>query len=169
MIEYDIAVCLLFNRASHRLGVKPFFIAVSRLGDGIFWYVLILSLPALFGWQAVKTSIHMAAVGLVALGVYLPTKRLVERPRPCLSHQQVVLCTAPLDRYSFPSGHIMHAVSFTTVAIAYYPAFAYLLVPFTASIALSRLILGLHYPTDVVAGAAIGWTIAKLSLLFARV
>jgi membrane-associated phospholipid phosphatase len=66
---------------------------------------------------------------------------------------------APLDEFSFPSGHTLHAVSFTIVALAYYPWLAPLLVPFTAGVALSRVVLGLHYPSDVLAatGIALGW------------
>ncbi len=69
----------------------------------------------------------------------------------------------PLDAFSFPSGHTLHAVAFSIVAIAYYPALAWVLVPFSLLVAMSRLVLGLHYPSDVLAGAALGALIAWLS------
>jgi len=71
---------------------------------------------------------------------------------------------APLDEFSFPSGHTLHAVAFTVVALAYYPALAPLLLPFTASVAASRVVLGLHYPSDVLAATGIGITLATASL-----
>jgi undecaprenyl-diphosphatase len=71
---------------------------------------------------------------------------------------------APLDEFSFPSGHTLHAVSFSIVALAYYPWLAPLLVPFSAGVALSRVVLGLHYPSDVLAATAIGVVLASLSL-----
>jgi undecaprenyl-diphosphatase len=46
------------------------------------------------------------------------------------------------------------------VAIAFYPMLAWLLVPFTLLVAISRVVLGLHYPSDVLAGAALGALIA---------
>jgi undecaprenyl-diphosphatase len=71
---------------------------------------------------------------------------------------------APLDEFSFPSGHTLHAVAFTLVALAHYPALAWLLIPFSASVSASRVVLGLHYPSDVLAATAIGSALAGLSL-----
>jgi len=58
----------------------------------------------------------------------------------------------------------LHAVAFTIIAVAYYPMLAWLLVPFSLLVAMSRLILGLHYPSDVLAGAALGALVAASSL-----
>ncbi|MFP4516233.1 MAG: phosphatase PAP2 family protein, partial [Desulfovibrionales bacterium] len=74
--------------------------------------------------------------------------------------------TAPLDWYSFPSGHTLHAVSFTIVVMAYFPVLGLVLIPFSVLIALSRLVLGLHYPSDVLAGSCIGAMVAFCSFLF---
>ena len=74
---------------------------------------------------------------------------------------------APLDRYSFPSGHTLHAVSFAWQACAHFPELSWVLLPLTALIAGSRVVLGLHYPTDVLAGAIIGAALAELGLAFA--
>jgi undecaprenyl-diphosphatase len=70
-----------------------------------------------------------------------------------------------LDRFSFPSGHTLHAVAFCGVGLFYYPQLAVLLLPFTVLVGLSRVVLGLHYPSDVIAGASIGGLIAALFIL----
>jgi undecaprenyl-diphosphatase len=87
------------------------------------------------------------------------------RERPYISLAGIVPGTRALDRYSFPSGHTLHAVSFTTLAVGSFPELAWLLVPFAALIAASRVVLGLHYPSDVAAGALIGATLAVLSMV----
>jgi undecaprenyl-diphosphatase len=71
----------------------------------------------------------------------------------------------PLDEFSFPSGHTLHAVAFALVGLAYFPSLAPVVVPFTVLVALSRVVLGLHYPSDVLAGIVIGALIAGASLL----
>ncbi|HEY9143233.1 MAG TPA: phosphatase PAP2 family protein, partial [Arenimonas sp.] len=61
-------------------------------------------------------------------------------------------------------GHTLHAVAFTIVALAHYPALAGLLPPLAASIAASRVVLGMHYPSDVAAAMGIGALLATVSL-----
>ena len=96
--------------------------------------------------------------------LYKLLKRWTRRPRPFASDARIHAWVAPLDEFSFPSGHTLHAVAFSLVAMAHYPALAWLLVPFTASVAASRVVLGLHYPSDVLAATAIGSGLAGLSL-----
>jgi undecaprenyl-diphosphatase len=88
------------------------------------------------------------------------------RPRPYEAYPGIMLFSAPLDHFSFPSGHTLHAVAFTLVAVAYYPWLAWLTIPFSLLVAASRVILGLHYPSDVLAGAVAGAVVAGISLSF---
>lgn len=156
--------CRLANRWCRRRRVLRFFAAVSRLGDGVFWYALMGLLVLADGLDGIGASAHMAATGVVALTLYKTLKRWTRRPRPYAAHPRIRAWVAPLDEFSFPSGHTLHAVSFSIVALAYYPWLAPLLVPFTACVALSRVVLGLHYPSDVLAATAIGAGLAGLSL-----
>ncbi len=156
--------CLVANRWGHRNRVRGVFALISRLGDGVFWYALMGLIVLFRGVEGVFASAHMAATGAVALLVYRTLKRSTQRPRPFASDARIHALVLPLDEYSFPSGHTLHAVAFTLVALGHYPMLAWLLLPFTTAVAASRVILGLHYPSDVLAAIAIGTGIGSLSL-----
>ncbi len=161
---WDAECCLILNRASRRAAFRVFFAAVGRLGDGVFWYALMLSLLVRHGLPAVRPVIHMLLTGLACVLVYTWLKSRTLRPRPYRVHQGISLGARPLDEFSFPSGHTLHAVAFSVLASSYYPALGLPLSGFTLLVALSRCILGLHYPSDVLAGAGIGALIATVSL-----
>ncbi|PHV12369.1 phosphatase PAP2 family protein [Chitinimonas sp. BJB300] len=152
------------NRASRYHFWRGFFVCISRVGNGIFWYVLMAGLLLVNGLSALPVVMHMVGVGLAGLILYKWLKRITSRPRPFMRSEAILRAYDVLDEYSFPSGHTLHAVSLSIVALAYLPVLAGLLIPFTVLVAVSRPVLGLHYPSDVVAGAMIGASLAALSL-----
>lgn len=164
VVDNENGWCLKLNRVCARSSSRAYFAAISRLGDGLFWYVLMAALLIADGAQGLAASVHLAATGVIALSLYKALKRWTRRPRPFASDARIRAWVAPLDEFSFPSGHTLHAVAFSLVAMAHYPALAWVLVPFTASVAVSRVVLGLHYPSDVLAATAIGTTLAGVSL-----
>lgn len=161
-------LCLTANRWGTHRAISTCFAVVSRLGDGVFWYGLMATLALLGGWHGVQAAAHMAATGVAALLLYKLLKRWTRRPRPFRACPGVIARMPPLDEFSFPSGHTLQAVGFTLVALAYYPALAPLLLSFTVLVAISRVVLGLHYPSDVLAACAIGGALGALSLYVAE-
>ena len=155
--------CLRWNRWAAQRALVGFFGIVSRLGDGAFWYALMAAL-ALCGARGRMAALHMAATGLVATLMYRVLKRWTRRPRPYRAHPRIVAHVAPLDEFSFPSGHTLHATVFALIALAYFPLLAPLVIPFAALVAMSRVVLGLHYPSDVLAAMLIGGALGSVSL-----
>jgi undecaprenyl-diphosphatase len=160
-------LCLAMNRWGARHALRRFFGVISRLGDGVFWYALMAVLATFGGTRGIVAALHMALTGIVAATMYKGLKRWTRRPRPFRTHDAIIPYVAPLDEFSFPSGHTLHAVSFTLIALAYFPVLAPLLVPFTVLVMLSRIVLGLHYPSDVLAATVIGSLLGALSLWLA--
>ena len=163
--HWDQALLMRLNRIGQRSRFKTFFALISRLGNGIFWYMLMVGMLLTQGRAAIYPVLHMVVVGLIATLIYKWLKAKTSRLRPFELNQLVLPGAATLDRFSFPSGHTLHAVTFSVIALYYYPDLVWLVVPFTLLVAASRPILGLHYPTDVIAGAAIGGALAGISLL----
>lgn len=165
----ELALCLAANRIAHRRLAFLAFSLASRLGDGAFWYALMVVLPLVDGLAGLAVSLQLAGLGIATLVLYRAIKRATRRPRPCVAHPTIRAWVAPLDEFSFPSGHTLHAVAFTCVALAHYPdsGLALLLVSFTVLVALSRVVLGLHYPSDVLASVALGPMLAWGSCLVA--
>lgn len=160
----ELPICRVLNRWGGKSVVHGFFATVSRLGDGVFWYALMLALALVAGPRGLFAALQMAATGLASLAIYRLLKGAIRRPRPSASLDDIVARVAPLDQFSFPSGHTLHAVAFTVIACAWFPSLAVLLVPFAALVALSRIVLGLHYPSDVLAAVALGLALAAASL-----
>jgi len=161
---WDETWCVRLNRASAVGLVRTFFRAVSRLGDGLFWYAIMAFLLAEGGRAALGPVLQMAGVAALGILVYRWLKTKTSRPRPYQVRSAIRLGADPLDQFSFPSGHTLHAASFAILMTSYYAGLAWLVWPFAALVALSRVVLGLHYPTDVLAGGAIGAVLALGSL-----
>lgn len=163
MARFDMAeygLCRRLNRGAGRPRLRALLRMASRFGDGLAWYLLVAALPLIYGRQAVRPAIGMALTGIIGLLIYRWLKRKLVRERPFIRHPGITLAMPPLDRYSFPSGHTLHAVAFTWQAVANFPELAWVLVPLASLIAASRVVLGLHYPSDVLAGGAIGAALA---------
>lgn len=154
--QWEFGLCRSVNRITRYPIVRGYFRVVSRLGDGWLWYALILALPALLGPPGWSLAFAMTLTGIVCTLIYKLLKHTLIRERPFISFPSIDCRMAPLDRYSFPSGHTLHAVSFTTLLFSASPGLAIMTLPFTLSVMASRVVLGLHYPSDVAAGAVIG-------------
>lgn len=163
--QLDSNVCVVVNRTSQYRVIRDLFRLISRLGDGIIWYALMIGILITLGSDGVLPVVHMGLSGLVGTLLYKWLKRKTLRPRPYEVRQEIWLAGVPLDKFSFPSGHTLHAVIFSMIALNYYPQLSAILIPFAIMVGLSRVVLGLHYPSDVLAGALIGAAIATLSML----
>ena len=163
--DFELRTCERFNASVRRAGVLRVFRTASRLGDGVLWYALIGALALFFGAEGREAALRCAVAGVAGLSLYRALKGVLVRERPFITHESIVCAARPLDRFSFPSGHTLHAVNFTILIGSAVPAAGLLLAPVAVLIALSRVVLGLHYPSDVLAGALLGAGIAKAALV----
>jgi undecaprenyl-diphosphatase len=153
--------CLTINHwcMSNRFWIQVFTWS-SRLGDGWIWLALLILLPWLYGSAGRSAAQQMALAAVLGIMLYRWLKRYSKRPRPLHSDARIIASVPPLDRYSFPSGHTLHATSFTLLSLAWFPQLGLVLVPLSLLIAGSRVALGLHYPSDVLIGGLLGAALA---------
>jgi undecaprenyl-diphosphatase len=161
--DWDHAASRNCNRINHHC-IGVIFAVISRLGDGWVWMMLMGSLPLLHGSEALTIAVVMLVAGAVATLLYKLIKHSTHRLRPCERTPNLLLTVAPLDRFSFPSGHTLHAVCFSVIVCSAYAEWAWVLVPFTVLVGLSRLVLGLHYLSDVLVGALLGGTLGVFAV-----
>lgn len=152
------------NRHAERRFWLRLFAAVSRIGDGAIWYVLILSWPLLGRANGLREAAVLTATALISVSLYSILKRRLKRPRPFARLVGVNQKIYTLDEFSFPSGHTMNALSISVAACWFAPALALILLPLCLLIAASRVVLGVHYPSDVLAGGALGLATASSTL-----
>ena len=162
--ELELGVCRRVNALSRHRAVKHFFAAVSRLGDYPAWVLLGFVTLAQLTPPVTIFLLQVAFTAVSGVMAYKFLKNRLVRERPFITHGEIVCGAAPLDRYSFPSGHTLHAVSFTILYTSYVPEMLVVTAPCALLVAASRVILGLHYPTDVVVGGALGATIASIGI-----
>jgi len=144
------------NRWDAPRWVRRWMIAASRGGDGWLWGAAGLTI-LLFGGSDRFRALLAAGVSLGAAQLTFRTlKRLIGRERPCTVEPHSWSVLLPPDRFSFPSGHSITASAFALTLGLWYPPLLAGLVFCALSVAASRVILGLHYLSDVVAGLAIG-------------
>jgi undecaprenyl-diphosphatase len=151
---------------ARRRGLTEVARAITRAGNG--WLYLVAATILLSASFRYGRSIAAAAVSVaIAFLIYPRLKRFVARPRPCHADDRLVDALPPLDRYSFPSGHAMTAAAFgVPIAVAAPQAGMLIVAIGCALVSWSRLALGHHYLSDVVAGTLLGATIAAAVAAF---
>ncbi len=136
--------------------VRIVMLVATRAGDGWFWGALGFGMM-LFGdtRRFAATAAGCLASGM-GIGIYMVLKRVTGRKRPCLVESHNWAHILPPDQYSFPSGHTITAFAITASVGHFYSTLFCVLLPCAVLIAISRIVLGMHFLSDVLAGAVIG-------------
>jgi undecaprenyl-diphosphatase len=136
--------------------VRFWMICATRGGDGWLWCLLGL-LVLLYAGPGALIALAAAALAATAgIGSFVCLKRKTGRTRPCAIEPHCWSRVRPPDHFSFPSGHTITAFAVTLPLGLFYPPLMAGLLFCAVSVAASRIILGMHFLSDVVAGSAIG-------------
>jgi undecaprenyl-diphosphatase len=140
--------------------IRLWALCATRGGDGWLWYGL-GAMILLFGGPMRFLAVGAAAVAAgLGIAFFLKLKKATGRKRPCAFEPHCWATLLPPDQFSFPSGHTITAFAVSVSLSRFYPDLAMGLLFCAISIAASRILLGMHFLSDVIAGAAIGTILA---------
>jgi len=161
----DHRVMRRMNRWKAPRWIRFWMIAATRIGDGWLWYSLGIILLFVGGAPRFSAVCAAGAAAIVGVGVFKLLKKLSRRQRPCHLEPHCWAEILPPDQFSFPSGHTMTAFAIALVISYFYPSLEGPLYFLAASIALSRVVLGMHFLSDVLAGAVLGSGLGVASIV----
>lgn len=162
----DLRLMHRMNRWRPPRWVQLWMILATRGGDGWLWLSVGVGIYLFGGRKRIEALGGGALAVLAGVVIFLVIKRMTGRARPCTLAPHCWARLLPPDQFSFPSGHTITAFAVFLPTGVLYPALLPILLFLALSVAVSRIVLGMHFLSDVVAGCLIGSMLGYSSLYF---
>ena len=164
----DHSLMRRINRWPAPRWIRVWMMCATRGGDGWLWYGMGLVILLFGGDERFLAVLAAALAAGVGITIFLRIKKATGRKRPNCFEPHCWATLLPPDQFSFPSGHTITAFAVAISLSMFYPSLAIGLIFCAVSVALSRILLGMHFLSDVLAGAVIGSSLAVGSVYLAR-
>ncbi|MCH7722812.1 MAG: phosphatase PAP2 family protein [Bacteroidetes bacterium] len=154
----DLTIFYFFNHTISTGFLDRFFSTITNVHNWYIAYVILIGILLFKGGRMGR----LAVVGIIVLIIvtdltgYRVLKELFQRARPCIVLPDVLLPIGCTGTYSFPSNHALNNFAAAAFFTKLFPGYKTVLFVTASLLAISRVYLGLHYPSDIIAGAAIG-------------
>ena len=164
LYSIDLAIFYFFNHTLSTGFLDKFFSIITDVNN---WYIAYIILAGIAVTKGGKRG-RIAVAGIIILIIftdqtgYKLLKEIFQRIRPCNVLPDVI---TPIDcrgSFSFPSNHALNNFAAATFLWRLFPKFKWVFFITAFFVALSRVYLGLHYPSDIAVGAIIGATFGYL-------
>lgn len=162
--QFDQRTFSWLNRRLQRLCRHQLVRWVSRSGDGYSYAVIALLIASFHGAESIPLITTLVVGFALEIPLFILLKRLLKRQRPYQKNPHFNSIILAHDQFSFPSGHTTAAFLFAGIMSAFFPDWALLLFGWAGAVGVSRVLLGVHYPGDIFAGATLGLGISWYAL-----
>jgi undecaprenyl-diphosphatase len=158
LYSIDLMIFYFFNRTISLPILDKFFSLITSVNNWYIAYVILLGISWTKGGKRGK----IAFIGVILLIIasdqtgYRLLKELFARPRPCDILNDVITPVGCTGTYSFPSNHALNNFAAAFFFYKLFPKLKWVLFITAGLVAISRVYLGLHYPSDIIGGALIG-------------
>ena len=160
---FDRRLYRVLNDLPHSKTSDRYVSVLSDLGEGLGWVAGGIALAILGGPKGRRAGAATALASLAATYVVQErVKPIFRRVRPFVNREARVVGVRPAD-HSFPSGHTASSFAAATALALYYPRAAPLAYAVATAVGMSRVHLGVHFPSDAAVGGVIGVGIGTLS------
>jgi undecaprenyl-diphosphatase len=158
LYSLDLVIFYFFNHTISTGFLDKFFSIITNVNNWYIAYIILLGIS----WTKGGTRGKLAVVGVIILIIvtdqtgYRLLKEFFARPRPCDVLSDVLTPLGCTGTYSFPSNHALNNFAAAIFFYKLFPKLKWILFTAATLIAISRVYLGLHYPSDILGGAIIG-------------
>ena len=154
--EIDIYISKFINQLAIRnKSLADFLKLITHTSSGKIYPIYALLIPFILPEGFLITKIGLIAFAF-QVPVYMLSKNIIKRERPSIDCEINQIINAP-DKYSFPSGHCASSMLFTLIISQHVPSITIYFIIWMIIIFISRIALGLHYLSDSICGALLGW------------
>lgn len=168
MLEFfynvDISILFFFNKTLSNPVFDKFFVTITDVKSWLLVYIIFWFLMFFKGDKKSKLVAVMIILLIIVSDQISSNliKSLVSRIRPCHIHQDLNLLLSCKNSFSFPSSHAVNNFAAATYLSFFFNKYKNLFITTAILVSISRVYLGLHYPSDIIAGAMLGALIGYL-------
>ena len=166
LLDLDATVFFKVNRWQTNTYLRKASRIFSFSGDGYFYPMLAMFLVWVKAEYAVAYLLSVFKAFMIELPSFMVLKKYFRRPRPFHTHGSCLYTFTPMDQFSMPSGHAAASSLIASQICYFYPTYGLLSIIWAFFVGFSRVLLGVHYPLDVLAGFLLGIVCSVVAMFF---